>query len=431
MAPGVALPSARGLLFLAILTLTLVSLTPFADLGDPKLLEVSEGNEALSYLLFLGFALASAVFVWRDDRPALKRLLVPSYLFLAGWIGVTCVISQDPASSMRRAVMLAFVAICGAALFLLPRDREEMARLLSAVALLVIGLSYFGVIFMPDYAIHQATDLGEPQLAGDWRGVFGHKNMSGAVFSVLCFIGFFVKSERPAEGWIIIVLSLVFVAASGGKSSSVICLATIVLSGLSTGVSSFPIWAALLAAPLVALNLLGVGAAAFPQIASVTAALPLDASFTGRMEVWSFAVPKALETPVFGHGFLAFWNSEAMRYGGGEQSTEWAQTAAHAHNGYLDAVLSMGVPGLLAFLAALLVQPALDIRGALARGGDRDLVLMFQRIWMFSLYLSAFETFVFNRGHPSWVLMLFAVFSLRYLSQFPVRRSLGRRENSA
>lgn len=413
--------SGRGLLFFAILALTLVTLTPFGDLGDPRLLEVTEGNDALAYALFLGCALTGCWLVWTTDRPALKSLLVPSYAGLGLWIGVTCALSQDPVSSTKRATMLGFVVACSASLFLLPRDKEEMAKLLSWVALLVVGLSYFGVIFLPQYSIHQITDLGEPQLAGNWRGVFGHKNMTSAVFSVLAFVGFFVKSQRPLEGWIIIVLSLVFVAASGGKSSSVICVATILVSSLSTQASSFALWTALVAGPLVGLNMLGIGSVAIPELASLTSILPLDASFTGRSDVWTYALPKASETPLFGHGFLAFWNTEAMRHGGGEQSTDWAQTAAHAHNGYLDAVLSMGYPGLLMFFVALMAQPAFDIRRAQARGDEPELTLMLQRIWMFSLYLSSFETFVFNRAHPSWVLMLFAVFSVRYLAQFRVK----------
>jgi O-antigen ligase len=420
---GAPLVSGRGLLFFAILALTLITLQPFGDLGDPRLLEVSEGNDALAYVLFLGMAAMGCYLVWATDRPALKSLLAPSYGALAAWIGVTCVLSQDPVSSMKRATMLVFVVACSASLFLLPRDKEEMGRLLSAIALLIIGLSYFGVIFLPQYSIHQVTDLSEPQLAGNWRGVFGHKNLTSAVFSVLSFIGFFVRSQRPTLGSVIIVLSLVFVFFSGGKSSSVICVATILVSAISMRISSFTLWALLMAAPLAGLNLFGIGSVAIPSLAAITSALPLDSSFTGRSDVWVYALSKAAEKPLFGYGYLAFWNTEAMLYGGGEQSTDWAQTASHAHNGYLDAVLSMGYPGLMMFFVALMAQPALDIRRAHRRGEEPELTLMFQRIWMFSLYLSSFETFVFNRAQPSWVLLLFSVFSVRYLANFRVRSS--------
>ena len=227
--PGASI-SSRGILFFAILALTCISLSPFPDLGDARLLELGEGNEAVTYLLFLVFAATATITAWRSDRPALKSLFIPSYLGMFGWVGITCVISQDPLTSSKRAAMLGFVVLCSATLFLLPRDRDEMTRLLSWLALLIIGLSYFGVLFMPEYSIDQATDLGEPQLAGDWRGVFGHKNLASPVFSFLAFVGLFVRTELPAEGWIIFVLSVVFIIASGGKSSTGICLATIAIS---------------------------------------------------------------------------------------------------------------------------------------------------------------------------------------------------------
>ena len=87
----------------------------------------------------------------------------------------------------------------------------------------------------------------------------------------------------------------------------------------------------------------------------------------------------------------------------------------------------MGFPGLLLFLAAFVVQPALDIRRALARGEEPALTLMFQQTWMFTLYLSAFESFFFNRAHPNWVTFLFAAFSLHYLARFKITRSAGAR----
>ncbi len=161
--------SPRGLFFFARLALTCISLSPFPDLGDARLLELGDGNETVTYFLFFVFAVIATIVAWRSDWPALKSLFIPSYLGMFGWVGVTCVISQDPLTSSKRAVMLVFVVLCGATLFLLPRDRDELTRLLSWFALLIIGLSYFGVFFMPEYSIHQATDLGEPQLAGDWR----------------------------------------------------------------------------------------------------------------------------------------------------------------------------------------------------------------------------------------------------------------------
>lgn len=415
--------SPGGMLFFAYLAITFVTVAPFPDLGDPRLLEVSEGNDALSYFLFLGMGVCALALAWRRDRMALQSLLTPAFVGFVLWIAVTCVFSQDPATSMKRAAMFGFIVAGTSTLFLLPDNKEEMTKLLSYITLLVIFLCYCGVVFIPHLAIHQATDLGEAHLAGDWRGTFGHKNLASAVFGVMTFIGLYVKSERPLEGWAIFILSVVFILASGGKSSTLICAGTILISSAALGASKGWVWAALVLAPLVILNLIGVGSVVFLQIGAITATLPFDASFTGRTDIWSFALPRALAHPVFGHGFMAFWNTSALRFDGAELNTEWANTAAHAHNAYLDAFITMGYPGLALFIAAIIVQPARDAWSAHRRGEEPALTLMFERIWIFSLYSSSFETFVFIRAHPNWVALLFAIFSLHYLSRFRLKHA--------
>ncbi len=413
---------ARAALFLMILLVAWVSFPPFPDLGAMDSVTVGDGTFVMIYGLFAVMGSAALALTWRTDRPALIRLLTPSLLALAGWTAITSVTSQDPGASVKRLVMFGFVAICSAALTLLPRDREQFASLLTIVASIIIFLCYFGVIFMPRYAIHQATDLGEPQLAGDWRGMFGHKNVASALFSILAFVGLFVaRAGKPAAGGAIFILSIVFVLASGGKSSTGICLATIGLSFLAANTRNIVAWSLIVFAPLVLLNVFGVGSVLSPEISALVAKLPFDASFTGRTDIWAFAAPKASEALLFGHGLGAFWSSQSLLFGA-EQSTIWAGGAAHAHNGYLDAVISMGLPGLAATVAVLVFQPARDIRRVLERGEEPALGLLFMQIWMFSLYLNCLESFFFDRAHPNWVALLFAVFGARLLSEFAVRR---------
>jgi O-antigen ligase len=413
---------ARALLFLAILLVGWTSFPPFPDLGTNESITVGDGTFIATYAAFAVMGSIAALMIWRTDGPALRSLLTPSYAALAIWIGVTCTTSQDVGASLKRVIMLGFVAISCAALSLLPRNRDQFASLLAFVASTIIFLSYFGVIFAPQFSIHQATDLGEPQLAGDWRGLFGHKNMASAIFSILSFVGIFVlRTRRPVIGWIIFALSIIFVLASGGKSSTGICVATIGVSFLAVYTSNIALWSLIVFGPLVLLNILGVGSVLSPTASSLVASVAMDATFTGRIDIWSFAVAKASEALVFGHGLGAFWGSQGLLFGQ-EQSTIWAGGAAHAHNGYLDAVISMGLPGLAVTIGALVIQPARDVRSVLERGEEPALALLFLQIWIFSLYLNSLESFFYDRAHSGWVALLFAVFGMRFLSNFRVLR---------
>jgi O-antigen ligase len=294
--------------------------------------------------------------------------------------------------------------------------------LLSVAALALLGLSYLGVIFLPGRSIHQVTDLLEPQLAGDWRGVFGHKNDASAVFSLITFIGLFaIRGGRPLLGSFVFGLAFFFLIMTAGKSSTALCIMVIAVTLTAQRIRSPWLWSIVVLAPLVALNAIGVGAVVSPTLASIAHMLPLDTSFTGRTEIWQYAIDKIDERRWLGHGFFAFWNTDAVRYGNGDDTTVWAGNAAHAHNGYLDAALAMGYPGLIVTLVALVAQPARDFRAAVIAGADPALTLMLFQIWLFGLYLSSLESFFYDRSNAIWVTFLFAIFGLRYLARFRSR----------
>ena len=410
----------RGGAFVAVFLLAWISLRPFSDLGDAEALDLGSGRETATYVCFAILALLCLGQVIGTDRQGLRCLAVPSFLGLGAWIGVACLTSQDPATSLKRAALCGFIAAAAAALLLLPRGRLHLASLLGLAAGLLLGLSYFGVIFMPQYAIHQPTDLIEPNLAGNWRGIFAHKNEASAIFSMIAFIGVFVaRSGRMALGTALCAFSLLFVVLSDGKSSTLLCGAAFMISLIAARRGASLLSGAAVLAPLLALNALGLGSVAFPQLASISAALPVDATFTGRTDIWRFALQNIPSHLWLGHGFSAFWNSESVRSAAADAGS-WAGQAAHAHNGYLDAVLSMGLLGLGLVIWAFIIQPFADVRRAMRLGADPALVMALAQIWLFGIYLSALESFFFDRSNPIWITFLFAVFGLRYLACYRI-----------
>ena len=66
----------------------------------------------------------------------------------------------------------------------------------------------------------------------------------------------------------------------------------------------------------------GVGAVMSDQLANIAKMLPLDTSFTGRTDIWTFAVQALLLRPWIGYGFAAFWGSGSIR--DLPQGMEWA-----------------------------------------------------------------------------------------------------------
>ncbi len=408
----------RAIAFVGALVLTWITLQPFADLGAEDALDLGVGRDTAIYFAFASCAAFCLYLAALTDGRGLRRLVNPAYIALALWIGLSSVTSQDVATSLKRAALCGFVAIVAATLPLLPRGRAHLAALLGVAAGALLALSYFGVIFMPHYAVHQASDLGEPALAGDWRGVFGHKNLASVVFVFVAFIGLYVvRAGHAVAGALIAALALLFVVFSYGKTANMLWAPTLAVSLFAARHGAARAWRIAAMAPFVALNALGVGSVLFAPVGSLVASLPIDPTFTGRTDIWRYALGKLAAHPFLGYGFDAFWDTESVRFGS-DDSAAWVAGAAHAHNGLVDVAMSMGVPGVALALWAFVAQPLADIGKAVRNGADPALVTLLTQIWLFGLYISSLESFLFDRSDPIWFTFLFAVFGLRYVSSF-------------
>jgi O-antigen ligase len=410
----------RGATFVGAFLLAWVSLRPFIDLGDAQLIDSTTGNETLTYVAFGGLAVLTVALAMRDNIRGLLTLLSPGYILFGGWIVVNVRLSLDPSTSIRRFALTISVTAVAATLLLLPKTQNELMRWFSVAVLALLAACYLGILLAPNLSIHLATDVQEPALVGNWRGPFGHKNNAAGVMAMLLFLGIYiVRSGAWLSGAIVVGLASLFLLYSAGKSSLTLCFAVLVLSSLAAVVRSFWLRAVVLLMPLVLLNLLGVGTVMNETLANVAKILPLDSSFTGRTDIWTFALQASQLRPVTGYGFGAFWGSSAVQ--NLPDGMEWAATAANSHNGYLDTALAMGLPGLALLIAVLVIAPLRNFHAADRGGNDGPLAMALLRIWLFGLYLSSLESFFFDRTDPLWFTFLVAMFGLHYLARFRAR----------
>ena len=408
----------RAAAFIGALLVAWISLRPFVDLGNQGFKDTSTGNETMTYLVFGCLAVWTVLLAMRDDMRGLASLLRPGYLLLIGWIVVSGVLlSTDPSTSIKRFALTASVGVVAATLLLLPKTQSELARWLGIAALALLAVCYLGVVFAPQLSMHMATDIQEPHLAGDWRGAFGHKNVAAAVMAMLLFVAIYVmRGGAPVLGASVGLLALVFLLNSAGKTSSALILVVLALTSLTGVIRSFWLRAAMLYVPLLVLSMVGVGTVISEHLANIAKMLPLDTSFTGRTDIWTFAVQALLLRPWTGYGFAAFWGSGSIR--DLPQGMEWAEYASHSHNGYLDTALSIGLPGLALLMAVLVIAPLRNFQLAERGGNSGPLAMLLLRIWLFGIYLSALESFFLDRADPIWFTFLIAVFGLHYLARF-------------
>jgi O-antigen ligase len=407
----------RGATFIGALLASWISLRPFPDLGDMLVGDVSSGKDTLTYGLFGGLAVLTLALTMRDNMRGLASLLTPAFVLFGSWLCLTVVFSFDPSTSIRRFALTAFVVVVAAGMMLLPKSQNELMRWFSIAALVLLTVCYFGLVLAPNLSMHLATDPQEPALAGNWRGSFGHKNAAAAVMAMLLFLGIYIcRSGAWISGVVIIALASLFLLYSAGKSSLTLCFAVLLLTSATAIVRSFWLRAFMLLTPLLLLNLLSVGTVIFDGLAEVARFLPMDSTFTGRSDIWSFAVQSLRERLTLGYGFASFWGSSAIQ--NLPEGKEWAGYASHSHNGYLDTALGMGLPGLALLIVAIVIAPLRNFHAADEGGNNGPLAMVLLRIWLFGLYLSSMESFFLDRADPLWVTFLLAVFGLHYLARF-------------
>jgi O-antigen ligase len=411
----------RAAAFIGVLLVAWISLRPFVDLREQELKDTSTGNETMTYLVFGGLTVLTFLLAMRDSLRGLTTLVSPGYLLFAGWTAaVGVLLSTDPSTSLKRFALTGCVTSVAAMLMLLPKSQAELARWLGAAALVLLAACFLGIVFAPQLAMHTAFDTQEPHLAGDWRGVFGHKNVAAAVTAMVLFIGIYVaRTGARLLGAAVIVLASLFLLKCAGKTSSSLIFVVLALTSLTTVIRSFWLRAIMLLAPLVVLTLLSIGTVMSDTLAEIAKLLPLDTSFTGRTDIWAFSI-QALQAKLWtGYGFAAFWGTGAIQ--DLPQGMEWTEYASHSHNGYLDTALSMGLPGTLLLIAVFVIAPLRDFQQADRGGNGGPLTMALLRIWLFGIYLSSLESFFLDRADPIWFTFLFAVFGLHYLARFRIR----------
>ena len=363
-------------------------------------------NQLTAIILFFSFLAFMA------KERSFSILFMPRLLMAAifGWFVLTSVAGEAPLFSLRRLVMCAIICVLAGGFLQLPRTERHFTTLLATCALIILFLCYFGITVLPSRSIHQASDALEPLLAGDWRGVFRHKNEAASVMAVLIIVGIYLSKRWSFIGGLsVLLLSLVFLVKSGGKTA--LGLMPIIIA---TGwfILRWPRWRY----PVVTLfladfALVTVGTTVDPVFSQMLTKLGLDASFTGRRDIWTVAIDYIRQSPLLGYGYQAFWRSDALMSSFTENNT-WATTAPDSHNGYFDLLLAGGVPGLMLVMVWIYLLPLQYLGKMNDATRNSPLTRLYVGVWLYVLLYGFLETLFFLSTGFVWFFLIVAVMGL-------------------
>ena len=404
----------RNFLFLATFLLAWFTTSPFPDLGNQPAAAGGSGGDLASQAAAVLMTGALALYVL-VKRPALlpRAVTLPLVVTILAF-AVSAMLSSYPDVAARRLVLAVFNIFQASVLLLLPYGRGHFARLLAVAAIVILAACYFGVAILPQFSIHQASDIAEPGLAGDWRGFFTHKNGAGAGMALLIFIGIFVyRAWNRSIGAGIVVLSAIFLHFTHSKSPINLLPVVFLISYLVPRLRSGLFALVLIAGVPFLLNLLSVGSVMFTPIHDLIARLMSDPTYTGRDVIWQFALDHVRQRPLFGFGYEAFWGMPNL-VADWNYLESWGYRASDAHNGYLNLAVTTGLVGLGLSLWWMIAQPFADYWRARFQVADRALATLFLQIWIFALCLGCYESVFFAGGSGQWFLTISAIVGLRF-----------------
>jgi O-antigen ligase len=138
-------------------------------------------------------------------------------------------------------------------------------------------------------------------------------------------------------------LSIVLVLGSQAKGSYVVMFALILLMFLYRLLHLY--WKRLIPAATIALVLLGIGGIyVASNLPTVLAVLSKDASFSGRIPLWTTVLTLSEGKRLLGFGFGGFWATNTYAV---YSLVGW--NASKAHNGFIDLLLDLGWVGVIIY----------------------------------------------------------------------------------
>ncbi len=427
MSSAVSLPSDRpwpeGLQAAATVVLAYIGLigsSAFLDRDTTLAVVSSDGGSLATQVLFVVMAAVAAAIFARRAPPWRALLGWTAALALGGWLLVNIVVSAEPGNTLRRVVTI-LIGMAGATSVLVAnRSPRQLALSLGLFACLVLAISYASLVLVPDLAIHNVHDVSEPEHDGNWRGLFPHKNKAGAAMVVFIFIGWFaLRSGERVLGFLTVALATVFLGFTMAKSPIGLLPLVLLQTWVYGRLRSAWLRGALVFGPPVFLCLITVGPVVWPPVGELTRALVSDPTFTGRTDIWSFALDHVAQRPLTGHGLGAFWGTSQVVFGG-QNASGWTNLAGDAHNGPVNLAVELGLPGLAIAIWFFAVTPFLDLQRAL--GGERPgpAAVFFLQVWLFTIELSMFEGVYFEPNDLFWFFGM-SIVGLRFLATYRLK----------
>lgn len=404
----VVAPQAIEAAFVGFLLLVFVGLTPFSPpLAGAGGIVMSGRGDVLREGLYLG--MFAVLLLAGLERRGLGALRLPVSLgLLLAWCVLSAAWADAPQVAFRRAV-LEVLLVLSVVLSVGSLGAERSLVLLRTVLLGVLVVNWLSIPLVVS-AVHGAGEI-DPGLVGDWRGLYGHKNIAGSVaaLTAMLFLHSAISRRRAIDA-LIALLAITFLVMTRSKASF-----DLLPIALLAGVVYALCWRKPLdrAIAITATALVGGALVLFVVLdfQNIVQFLADPSDFTGRGAIWRAELSYAGDHPLLGAGFGTFADSglasPLARYAG----DNWITAVSHGHSGYLELLVTTGGVGLFLAVLALVFEPLAAFWPVVPERTARK-ALLFALFVFFVLHNFVESDFLEGDG-TSWVAFLIMLAMLR------------------
>ncbi len=359
-------------------------------------------------VVLLAYAIEGICLLLMIFRPKSTVRAIVRDPFVWGLLGtalLSFIWSDFSAISRNRSISTLQTALLGLYIAARFSPQEQMRIVADAMGLISVFCVVFTGIFPGagrEMGIH----------AGAWRGPLVHKNLLAQLATCACIPTLLAALDSQPKDrfrlWTCFGLTVMLVVLTTSKTGLIISLTLIGLVPLL----KFLRLKGGIVIPLVLILVL-VSSSIVTWLVNNWApflyGLGKDPTLSGRTDVWNAGIYKISQRPWFGYGYQAFWRST----GGAEYIwTAVKYQASHAHNGFINIALDLGLVGLFFFLMSIVT---LYVRGIAWLRMGNSYADMWQILYAsFLLLYNQTESTIIEHNSIFWVLHVAVTLSIGY-----------------
>ncbi|MEM7064911.1 MAG: O-antigen ligase [Cyanobacteria bacterium P01_B01_bin.77] len=364
----------------------------------------------LTYVIFFSLLVLrwkKVVYVFQQSPWVLLLFLFPPISLL--W-------SVDPGITFQRSIAIVGSGLLG--VYLASRfTLKQQLYLLALTCGIIVVLSGAYALLLPKYGIMGGVHTGA------WRGIYTHKNTLGKVM-VLCATTFLLLLGSDKRLRVLAVLglaaSIILLVLSASKTAMINCLVMVLVIGI---IHVLRLYYKVMVVALVGIvTVIGFGLLwTAVNAEDILLSLGKDVTLTGRTDIWQFALSKIQERPLLGYGYQAFWQGW-----GSEAQDAWLREGwrvPHAHNGFLDLALELGLIGLVCFLAIFVVTGMRRLRDVKVHVGSEHILPIVVMVYLVMANLT--ESSLMKRNDLLWVLFVTTSLSTPMVTEIKPKNKLS------